>query len=137
MKALMPCSTRLHVRPGDLDSLGHVNNARALEYLEQGRWDWLRCNGLALKCAVLPVVVRVEADYQAQLLWGDVDVETTLAREGDESYRATFTQSIRQAGAAKAAVRAVVRLAFIDASTGRLCAVEDYLAAASPQALVP
>lgn len=137
MKGFRNSSTRLHVRPGDLDSLGHVNNARALEYLEQGRWDWLRHNGLALKCAILPVVVRVEADYQGQLLWGEVEVETALHEDSGETFRATFTQSVRQAGSARIAVRATVRLAFIDAASGQLCPVEDYLAAASPQAFAP
>ncbi|RKI59045.1 acyl-CoA thioesterase, partial [Corallococcus sp. AB049A] len=39
-------SLTLRVRPNDLDTLGHVNNATTLEYLEAGRWAWLERQGL-------------------------------------------------------------------------------------------
>ena len=30
----------LRVQESEIDELGHVNNARFLEYFEQGRLDW-------------------------------------------------------------------------------------------------
>lgn len=33
----------LRVQKTEIDELGHVNNARFLEYLERGRMDWYNC----------------------------------------------------------------------------------------------
>jgi acyl-CoA thioesterase FadM len=41
-----PAVVRFLTRPNDLDSLGHVNNAIVLEYLEAGRWSWFARNCL-------------------------------------------------------------------------------------------
>ena len=36
------------IRWGDMDSLGHVNNAQYLRYFEESRVDWTQRNGLRL-----------------------------------------------------------------------------------------
>ena len=38
----MPFSHPIEVRFGDLDAMGHVNNAMIVTYLEQGRFQWWR-----------------------------------------------------------------------------------------------
>ena len=86
--------TPLSVRPGDLDSVGHVNNARALEYLEHGRWDWLRKNGFSRNDKIIPVVVRMEVDYGAEIPWTEVGVETHLLEDDEAVYKAKFRQRI-------------------------------------------
>lgn len=126
----------LSVRPNDLDALGHVNNAVALEYFEAGRWDWLALQGIALGTRVVAVVARIEVDYAAEIRGGTVEVRTILeaptpAEIADDTvtYRARFRQTISRDGSSRPAVSAVVTVAFVDPA--RRCAVsmQDFLAA--------
>lgn len=126
--------TQLAVRPGDLDSVGHVNNARALEYLEHGRWEWMRKNKLTRSKNVIPVVVRIEADYRAEIPWGDIRVETDMQDGDDLTFKAIFNQFIYAASPDQFAVKAVVHVAFIDAATRSVCTLQDYLDDASETA---
>ncbi|HVK94524.1 MAG TPA: thioesterase family protein [Noviherbaspirillum sp.] len=119
--------TPLAVRPGDLDSVGHVNNARALEYLEHGRWDWLRKNGFSRSSDIVPVVVRLEVDYGAEIPWTEVGVETQLLEDDEAVYKATFHQRIYIGDEKKLAVQAVVHVAFIHAKNRSLCTIDDFI----------
>lgn len=136
MNGFCKAVTQLPVRPGDLDSVGHVNNARVLEYLEHGRWDWLRKNNLSRGKNVIPVVVRIEADYRGEISWGDIRVETDMQDDDDLTYKAIFNQSIYAGSPDQFAVKAVVHVAFIDAASRSVCTVEDYIedARATPDA---
>ena len=71
----------LATRPNDLDILGHVNNAVALEYFEAGRWDWRRRVGLEAS-AVAVVVSRIEVDYLGQIFPGEIVVVTRFRGPG-------------------------------------------------------
>lgn len=128
--------SRLQVRPGDLDSLGHANNARALEYLEAGRWDWLRGHGLRLRPEMAAMVVRVELDYLAQITWGEIEVETTLDLDASSAHRARLRQSIRRADG-RLAVRGRIELVFVETGSGRLCTLDEFLALAAQPADAP
>jgi acyl-CoA thioesterase FadM len=128
-----PTSLVVPVRPNDLDSLGHVNNAIVLEYLEAGRWAWLAHHRLKRTGRVLPVVSRLEIDYRREILPPEVVVATRL--EVDEafldpeamSYRAIFHQTVIAAGAAEPAAEAIVKVAFIDAAARSLRTIQDFL----------
>ena len=121
------------VRPNDLDSLGHVNNAIVLEYLEAGRWAWLAHHGLRRTGRVVPVVSRIEVDYRREILPPEVVVTTVL--EADEafldpeavSYRAVFHQTVVPAGEDRLAAEALVKVAFIDVATRSLRTIQDFL----------
>jgi len=129
----------LPVRPNDLDVLGHVNNAVALEYLEAGRWDWLGRQGLVHGDRVIAVVARVEVDYRAEIPRGSVEVRTSLESPTEEefepdgvSFRALFRQRIHLPDAERPAVDALVTVAFLDAAQRRLVSLQDFLASAAP-----
>jgi acyl-CoA thioester hydrolase len=129
----------LQVRPNDLDALGHVNNAVALEYLEAGRWDWLGRQGLGHGGHVVAVVSRIEVDYRAEVPRGEVEIRTVLesptaADLADErvTFRARFRQHVHVPATARPAVEAVVTVAFLDAGRRCLVSVQDFLAAAAP-----
>ncbi len=117
-------TTPVSVRPADLDSVGHVNNARVLEYLEQARWSWLRHHGLDRRKRIIPVVARIEVDYRRELFWGDLSIRTALADE-DTVYKAVFEQVIYSG--AVPAVTAKVHVAFIDTEDRRIRAVADFI----------
>lgn len=81
----------IEVRPRDIDDLGHVNNARFLEYVERGRMDWynravphlaqLRGQGLGT------VVVNVNINFVREAFCGDrLRVTTYPLRKGRTSY---------------------------------------------------
>ena len=57
----------LRVQEHELDELGHVNNARFLEYLERGRMDWYnRCDPTLNKPAdhyLGTVIVNININY--------------------------------------------------------------------------
>ena len=124
-------TTPISVRPADLDSVGHVNNARVLEYLEHGRWCWLAHNGLQGRTRVVPVVARIEIDYRRELFWGEISIHTALA-DKDSVYKAEFEQVISSRG--EPAVTAKVHVAFVDASDRSMCTVEEFLDAYRTQA---
>ena len=79
----------LEIRYGDLDPQWHVNNARYLSYLEQGRlayllrlglWDGQDFNQLGM------IVADVHIAYLAPiLLWQKVRLEMRTARLGNKS----------------------------------------------------
>jgi acyl-CoA thioester hydrolase len=72
-----------HVRFGDIDVLGHVNNCRYLTYLEDARVTMLRTDPLREGREPLRglVVARHEIDYKRPLTFGPdpVRVETWVA----------------------------------------------------------
>ncbi|NBD10911.1 MULTISPECIES: thioesterase family protein [Corallococcus] len=130
-------SLTLRVRPNDLDTLGHVNNATVLEYLEAGRWAWLERQGLKRGAAVVAVVSRVEVDYRREIPPGDVRVHTVLESPAEDeldveglNYRARFRQRVFLSGDGPLAVEAVVSVAFLDARTRSLASLQQFLAAA-------
>lgn len=125
----------LHVRPNDLDALGHVNNATALEYLEAGRQAWLRATQCQVSGTIVPVVSRIDAQYRAEIRSHRVRVRTALdetsrqALADGPTYRSTFRQAIwaERDGKPVLAVEARVDVAFIDREAGELCTAQDFL----------
>lgn len=129
----------LPVRPNDLDALGHVNNAVALEYLETGRWDWLGRQGLVHGDRLVAVVARIEVDYLAEIPRGAVEVRTLLESptaaqldDGDVTFRARFRQRLHLPQSDRLAVDALVTVAFLDAAQRCLVSMQDFLDAAAP-----
>lgn len=128
----------LRVRPNDLDSLGHVNNATALEYLEAGRWAWMEQNALRKAPDVIAVTLRVEVDYRKEIAFQEVVVRTLLEEpeaeelEDEEAvhYRVRFHQQVLVDSGRSVAVEAKVQAAFISAKDRSLCTVQDFLASA-------
>ncbi|HZV54575.1 MAG TPA: thioesterase family protein [Rhodocyclaceae bacterium] len=54
-------TTRIPVRWGDMDAMGHVNNTVYFRYAEQSRIEWLEAIGLALDPTQEKAVVIVNA----------------------------------------------------------------------------
>jgi YbgC/YbaW family acyl-CoA thioester hydrolase len=82
---------KLRVAEDEIDELGHVNNARFLEYLERGRMDWYnRCDpslndftGHSLGT----VVVKIEINYRQECFSGaQLSVVTKAHSRGRTSY---------------------------------------------------
>lgn len=84
-------SISLRVQSQELDELGHVNNARFLEYLERGRMDWYnRCDEALNKAAeqyLGTVIVNIDINYRREC-FGDarLSVVTKPYTRGRTSY---------------------------------------------------
>ena len=80
--------TRLQVRYGDLDTLGHVNNALYLTYFELGRVLYFRKYIPAFDAKnVRFVIARAEIDFKKSItMEDDVYLETSLDSIGNTSF---------------------------------------------------
>lgn len=54
---------------GDMDALGHVNNARYFDYFQQARIDWLSELGLDMRQKTGPVVVHIACTYLKPVIY--------------------------------------------------------------------
>lgn len=85
----MQTRTPIKVRGYHIDFYGHVNNARYLEFLEEGRWhfleqqvgiDYLMESGLGM------AVVNININFRREAVMGDeLEVLTELTRIGNKS----------------------------------------------------
>jgi len=81
----------IEVQENEIDELGHVNNARFLEYFERGRMDWYnRCDPSLNKPAdrrLGTVVVNIDINYRRECFAGDQLIVVTRAHaRGTKSY---------------------------------------------------
>jgi len=82
---------QLRVQDGEIDELGHVNNARFLEYLERGRMDWYhRCDPTLnnfTERGFGTVVVKIDINYRRECFVGaQLFVVTKPYSRGRTSY---------------------------------------------------
>ena len=87
----MKSTIELEVQESEIDELGHVNNARFLEYFERGRMDWYnRCDSSLNNPAgrhLGTVVVNIDINYRRECFAGDRLVVVTRAHaRGTKSY---------------------------------------------------
>ncbi|MEB1206010.1 thioesterase family protein [Xanthomonas campestris pv. campestris] len=81
--ARVPISARWR----DMDSMGHVNNAKYISYLEEARVRWmLGVEGVAMTDRIAPVVAATNVNYKRPLVWpNDILVELFVERLGSSS----------------------------------------------------
>ena len=81
---------QLRVRGYHLDGYGHVNNARYLEFMEEGRWDYFDQHPAMIKelhqAGRAFVVVNLNIDYLAAARHGDdLEIITGILDVGERS----------------------------------------------------
>ncbi len=124
--------TRINVRGYHLDLFGHVNNARYLEFLEEGRWSFAE-NRLAIlewqQQGLAFSIVNININYRRPALMGDIlEIRTWLSRIGKSS--AVFRQEIFLEGTATYVVDADVTIVMIDSKTNKPIALKGDIRAA-------
>ena len=125
--------TSTKVRPNDLDSLGHVNNATILEYFELARWEWMEHFKLQHDGDIVPVVASIHIDYRAEILPGLIQIQTELEQsEKAFSYQVFFKQTMTQLrqDQEKITAQGRIKVAFIHRHQKSLCSVDEFLALA-------
>ncbi len=76
---------------GDLDSFGHVNNAKLFTYLEAGRFKYFKARLGSLK-GVEFVLARIEVDFLAPINLGDVVlIRMWVGRVGNSSWEFLYS----------------------------------------------
>jgi len=81
-------TTRIQIRWGDMDMMGHVNNAVYFRYIEQARVDWLDRLGCAPNPqGEGPVIINARCTFLKQLEYpGEIDVLTFVGEFGRTSF---------------------------------------------------
>lgn len=82
---------KIEVRPTEIDALGHVNNAKYIEYLEWGREEWYNEAGIPFDelsaIGIATVLVRIEMNYRKEVRLGEKLYITTMPHsKGTSSY---------------------------------------------------
>jgi acyl-CoA thioester hydrolase len=119
------------VRFGDLDAMGHLNNAKYATYIEQARIQYMTdvCGFGGLWTDLGMILARLEIDFKAPILFGDhVSIYTRCARLGSKSFDLDYVITRQPADRATpplvAAESHSVIVAF-DYATQRTMAVSD------------
>lgn len=124
-------TTRVPVRWGDQDALGHVNNARYFTYIEQARIEWLEAiaDGEAWPGSADggPILASAEMQFRRPVVYpATLIVETFAARVGRTSF--TLRSELRTDADDALAAEAVVVAVWVDRS-GRPMPVPEALRA--------
>jgi thioesterase-3 len=87
----MKTAIQIEVRPTELDSMGHVNNAKFLEYMEWSREDWYNEAELPFDTFTAlglgTVVVNININYHKEARLGQhLTVSTVPLRKGRTSF---------------------------------------------------
>lgn len=120
------------VRWGDMDTLGHVNNAVFFTYVESGRIDYF--NSLlgpdrSLWGVSGPILASISCDFRAQVKFpADLDVGTRVSRIGNSSY--TLLTGIFVAGSDAPAAEATATAVWFDYTAQKPVPVPDHVRAA-------
>ena len=76
----------IQMRYGDIDAMGHLNNAVYVQYLETSRVLLMRDLGVPDRDD-RSVIARLELDYRHEVRWGqEVTVESLVERVGGTSW---------------------------------------------------
>ncbi|TCS95949.1 acyl-CoA thioesterase [Hazenella coriacea] len=87
----MKTSITIEVRPTEIDVMGHVNNAKYLEYMEWSREDWYNRSELPFdtftEMGVGTVTVNININYRKEATLGQkLTVSTEPIRKGRSSF---------------------------------------------------
>ena len=126
----MPRFTQtITAQPGDIDELGHVNNAVWVRWIQDvAVAHWAAIAPPEHRDAYVWVVTRHEIDYRGNVVAGETVTAETWVPEPPKGAR--FDRHMRFTGAdGRVKVEAVSTWAMLDRATGRLLRVRPEIAA--------
>jgi acyl-CoA thioester hydrolase len=108
---------KIRVAFGDVDMMGHVNNAKYFTYFETARTNLLRESFAGFPQGQLSVIIaHAEIDYKAPAKWNDeLEVKVRTAAVGNSSF--TYEYQITDQEGKLVATGKTVQVAY-DYSTG-------------------
>lgn len=116
----------ISVRWRDMDSMGHVNNAKYISYLEEARVRWmLGVQGVSMTDPIAPMVAATNVNYKRPLVWpNDIVVELLVERLGSSSITIGH-RIVDQKDDAVLYSDGNVVVVWIDTQTGKSAALPD------------
>lgn len=76
---------------GDMDALGHVNNARYFDYFQEARIEWLSELNLGLTDQIGPVVIQVGCTFFKPVIYpATVEIRTNIHSLGNTSFNMDY-----------------------------------------------
>jgi len=127
----------LPVRWGDMDALGHVNNAVYFTYLEQTRVAWLESHGLAgalLGDAQGPVIVTASCTFRRPVVYpATLRITLTGSAPGRSSFDTVY-EILDQTDPSVLYLTASARVVWVDHDAGRSIPLPEALRALLPKA---
>ena len=116
----MKTTLEIPVRSTEVDSMGHVNNAKYLEYLEWGREDWFKKANCSFDNLIARGIglasVNINIDYLGECLKDDILlVVTSPVKAGKSSF--VFLQEIFKKDSMKKVISTHVTLVTIGMET--------------------
>jgi len=120
--------TRIPVRWGDMDALGHVNNTVYFRFAEQARIDWLMALGIRDIVAVDagPVIVNASCTFLKPITFpATVEVKTLIGRPGRSSLP-TFYE-MRVVGEETLYAEGAAKVVWWNPKTGKSLPLPDFL----------
>src|SRR4051812_30955499 len=90
-------TTRLAIRWGDMDVLGHVNNTVYFRYMEQARLEWFYAlaEGSAYTSGSGPVIANASCNFSRPLVYpATVDVAMYVCAPGRSSIPSFYDISV-------------------------------------------
>lgn len=89
----LPVTVTLPIQWGDMDALGHVNNARYFTWFESARIELFHRIGMDTSGAPSegPILARTHCEFLLPLRWpGEVVVGTGISRIGTKSFQMVY-----------------------------------------------
>ena len=123
----MKSTVQIKVRNYHLDRFGHVNNARYLEFLEEGRWTYSEENnlvGMYEEKGISHAAVNININYRKSAAEGDIlTIETNVKERSDRSV--TMHQKVFIKGTGTLIADATVTNVFLDVKTGKVLTTDE------------
>jgi acyl-CoA thioester hydrolase len=105
-----------HVRWGDMDLLGHVNNTVYFRYMEQARIEWVYGLGIGYAEGHSPVIVNASCNFTTPIVYpGEIEVRMFIGDPGRTSFGSYYDLLVEHRRVADGAARMV----WTDRATGR------------------
>lgn len=114
----------INVRSYHIDAYGHVNNARYLEFLEDGRWAFFAHHQLPIDKDLQLIVADIHIRYRRAAYLGD-ELYVSCHLQSYHRRKIVFRQDIHLASNHELLAQAEVML--IPAVQGKSCSLPEYL----------
>ncbi|WP_194714176.1 acyl-CoA thioesterase [Noviherbaspirillum soli] len=122
--------TRMPIRWGDMDMMGHVNNAKYFTYIETARIDWFT----SIACAPNPqgegpVLINASCTFLRQLEYpGQIEIRTFVGAFGRTSFE-TFHEIRRVDQPDVLAAEGAAKVVWVDFTAGKSTPISTELRA--------
>lgn len=111
-------TTRIPIRWGDMDAMGHVNNTVYFRYAEQGRIEWMDSLGLLDGKEGSPVIINASCSFLIPFTYpGAVELSTFLEKPGRSSVVSYF--EMRLVGEDRLYAEGAAKIVWTDPATGK------------------